>query len=286
VLKNRETGEMETIEESLYELLMRRVLTKDEWRQVKAHSDKEGLVFFSTVSFEDEIDLLEELGCDSIKIASADVNYFPMIRRAARTGMCLQLDTGNSNLGEIEAAVDVIRSEGNDNIIIHQCPSGYPAHLDSINLRIIQTLKHMFPYPVAFSDHTPGATMDIAAVAVGANLVEKTITLDRTTRSVEHIMSIEPAEMTQFVQTIADVERALGTPRRILHSAEHKKRLAIRRSTFLDAPVKAGTELQHARILFRRPGYGLGPDEFETLPNAKFRRDLPAGHMVVRSDLE
>src|SRR5262249_13779090 len=159
-------------------------------------------------------------------------------------------------LGEIEAAVDVIRQEGNESIIIHQCPSGYPAHLDSINLRIIGTLRRMFPYPVAFSDHTPGATMDIAAVAMGANLVEKTITLDRTTRSIEHTMSLEPAEMTQFVQTIADVERAMGTPRRILHEAERKRRLAIRRSVFLEAPVKAGEELQAAKVMFRRPGFG------------------------------
>lgn len=286
ILKDRKSGEMETIEEPLYDILMRRVLSHDEWREVKAHSDREGVAFFSTVTFEDEIELVAELGCHSIKIASADVNHFPLIRQAARTGMCLQIDTGNSNLGEIEAAVDVIRSEGNENIIIHQCPSGYPAHLDSVNLRIIQTLRQMFPYPVAFSDHTPGATMDIAAVAMGANLVEKTITLDRTTRSVEHVMSLEPADMTQFVQTIKDLQTAMGAPRRILHDAERQKRMAIRRSTFLDAPVTVGSLLQRAKVLFRRPGYGLGPDEYEALPNAKFRRDLPLGHMVTRSDLE
>jgi N,N'-diacetyllegionaminate synthase len=286
ILKNRETGEMETVEEPLYDILQRRTLTVDEWKQVKAHSDKEKLAFFATVTFEDEIDLVASLDCHSVKIASADVNHFPLIRQAARTGMCLQIDTGNSNLGEIEAAIDVIRSEGNENIIIHQCPSGYPAHLDSINLRIIQTLKHMFPYPVAFSDHSPGATMDIAAVAVGANLVEKTITLDRTTRSIEHIMSLEPVEMAQFVKTIADVETALGTPRRILHDAERKRRMAIRRSTFLLAPVKAGETLKNAKVQFRRPGYGLGPDEYEALPEVKFRSDLPTGHLVTRSDLD
>src|SRR5262249_4792236 len=121
---------------------------------------------------------------------------------------------------------------------------------------------------------------------MGANLVEKTITLDRTTRSIEHIMSLEPAEMTQFVQTIADVERAMGTPRRILHEAERKRRLAIRRSVFLEAPVKAGEELQAAKVMFRRPGFGLAPDQFETMTAAHFRRDLPAGHMVGAADVE
>jgi N,N'-diacetyllegionaminate synthase len=286
VLIDRASGKTETVVEPLYDILMRRVLTKNEWREVKAFSDQEGLAFFATVTFDDEVALLAELGCHSIKIASGDVNHFPLIRLAARTGMCLQLDTGNSNLGEIEAAIDVIRSEGNESIVIHQCPSGYPAHLDSINLRIIQTLRQMLPYPVAFSDHTPGAVMDIAAVAVGANLVEKTITLDRMTRSVEHIMSIEPPDMVQFVNTIADVERALGVPRRILHPAEEKRRLAIRRSVFLEAPAKAGDRLKDARVIFRRPGYGLRPDEYERMPDAKLRRDLPAGHMVTSADLE
>jgi N,N'-diacetyllegionaminate synthase len=286
VLIDRATGRTETVTEPLYELLRRRSLSKQQWREVKAHSDREGLAFFATVGFEDEVDLLVELGCHSIKIASGDVNHFPLIRRAARTGMCLQLDTGNSNLGEIEAAIDVIRAEGNDNIIIHQCPSGYPAHLDSINLRIIETLRQMFPYPVAFSDHTPGATMDIAAVALGAGLVEKTITLDRTTRGIEHIMSLEPVEMAQFVQTIADVQRAMGSPRRILHESERKRRLNIRRSVFLDAPVKAGQRLAEAKPEFRRPGTGLGPDEYEALLERRFRRDLPAGRIVTAADLE
>ncbi|MFZ0694770.1 MAG: N-acetylneuraminate synthase family protein [Alphaproteobacteria bacterium] len=286
VLVDRASGKTETVVEPLYDILMRRVLTKDQWRELKAYCDQQGLAFFSTVSFEDEIALLDELDCHSIKIASGDVNHFPLIRCAARTGMCLQLDTGNANLGEIEAAVDVIRSEGNESIIIHQCPSGYPAHLDSINLRIIQTLRQMFPYPVAFSDHTPGAVMDIAAVAAGANLVEKTITLDRMTRSVEHIMSIEPPEMAQFVNTIADVQRAMGVTRRILHEAEEKRRLAIRRSVFLQKPGSVGDRLHDCHVMFRRPGYGLRPDQYEQMKDARLRRDLPAGHMVTSSDLE
>jgi len=286
VLVDRASGKTETVTEPLYDILARRALTKDQWREVKAYCDAQGLSFFATVTFEDEVALLAELGCDSIKIASGDVNHFPLIRLAARTGMCLQIDTGNSNLGEIEAAVDVIRSEGNENIVIHQCPSGYPAHLDSINLRIIQTLRQMFSYPVAFSDHTPGAVMDIAAVAVGANLVEKTITLDRMTRSIEHIMSLEPSEMVQFVQTIADVQRAMGLPRRILHAAEEKRRQAIRRSVFLEGAAKARDRLHDCQVTFRRPGYGLAPDRYEQLKDARLRRDLPAGHMVTLLDLE
>lgn len=286
VLIDRDSGKTETVQKSLYEVLVRRALTSDQWREVKSHSDSLKLAFFATIAFEDEIELLQAIGCNSIKIASGDVNHHPLIRRAARTGMCLQIDTGNSNLGEIEAAVDVIRSEGNENIIIHQCPSGYPAHLDSINLRIISTLRQLFPYPVAFSDHTPGATMDIAAVAIGANLVEKTITLDRTTRSIEHIMSIEPKDMAEFVQTMRHLERALGSPRRILHEVERTRRLGIRRSVFLAGPTVRGQHLREAPVMFRRPGYGLGPDAYEAHGDLRFRRDLPTGHMVTAADLE
>lgn len=286
VLIDRETGETETVSEPLYDILCRRALSKDEWKEVKKRSDSLGLAFFATIGFEDEIKLLEEISCHSIKIASADVNHFPLLRLAAKTGMCLQLDTGNSTLGEIESAIDVIRSEGNENIVIHQCPSGYPARLESVNLRIIQTLKQMFGYPAAYSDHTPGWDMDVAAVALGANLVEKTITFDRMTRSVEHIMSIEPHEMKDFVQVIRDLETAMGSSRRIMMPEESKKRVAYRRSIFLAEAVKEGQKLAEAKVEFRRPGYGIPPDQYDGLLDYVFTSDLPEEHRLSFQDLQ
>ena len=286
VLKNRTTGEIETVEEPLYDILKRRFLTASEWHEVKAYSDSLGMAFFSTVGFDEDVELLEELGCHSIKIASADVNHFPLIRRAAKTGMCIQLDTGMATLGEVEAAVDVIRQEGNEDIIIHQCPSGYPARLESINLNTIPTLKQMFPYPIAFSDHTPGYEMDIAALALGASLVEKTITEDRMTRSVEHVMSIEPDEMKSFVNTIREVEIAMGGKRRYLHPDEREKRNAVRRSVFVRTDAKAGQTLSECDVEFRRPGYGIPPDRYEELQELALYRDVAAGHMLTMKDLQ
>jgi N,N'-diacetyllegionaminate synthase len=285
ILVDRATGRTEPVEESLYEILRRRCLAESEWRELKAYSDSLGLAFFSTVSFEEDVRLLESLGCDSIKIASADVNHFPLLRQAARTGMCLQLDTGNASLGEVEAAIDVIRAEGNENIIIHQCPSGYPARLSSINLNVIPTLKRMFPYPVAFSDHTPGWDMDVAALALGANLLEKTITEDRMTRSVEHVFSLEPQDMRGFVQAIRDVETALGTNRRVMHAEELQKRKRIRRSVHLQGAAQAGQKLRDIAVEFRRPGFGIGPDRYEELLETTLARDLPAGHVLSLDDL-
>lgn len=285
VLIDRETGATETTAEPLYELLRRRWLSKDDWRKVKRAADEAGIAFFATAGFPDEIAFLAEIGCDSIKIASGDVNHLPLIRLAARTGMCVQLDTGSSTLGEVERAVDVCRAEGNERIVIHQCPSGYPARIDSINLNIIKTLKAMFPYPVAYSDHTPGWEMDVAALAMGADLLEKTITFDRTTRSVEHVFSLEPAEMSQFVRIVRDVERAAGVPRRILHAEELKRRLGVRRSVYLPKGGKAGQRLGDVAVDFRRPGDGIGPDVFETLADRRLARDLPGDHKLAIGDL-
>lgn len=285
VLVDRESGKTETIEEPLYDILCRRCLTTNEWRELKQYSDSLELAFFSTVAFEEDIRLLEELNCHSIKIASADVNHFPLIRLAARTGMCIQIDTGSATLGEVEAAVDVIRSEGNENIIIHQCPSGYPARLSSINLNIITTLKQLFPYPVAYSDHTPNWEMDVAAVAMGVNMLEKTVTENRLTRSVEHIFSLEPHEMANFIKVIRDVEIALGANRRVMQAEELVNRQRVRRSVYLKQSVKSGQKLRDVNVDFRRPGFGIAPDLYEKLLELHFTVDLESGHLLCFEDL-
>lgn len=287
VLVDRDTGEEASISEPLYDLLKRRYLTHEQWQDVKAHADLRGLAFFATAGFEEDIDFLAGMGCDSIKVASADVTHLPLLRFVARTGMAVQLDTGNATLGEIEKAVDTILSEGNDRIIIHQCPSGYPARLESINLRIITTLKQMFPdLAIAFSDHTPGWEMDVAAVAMGAHLLEKTITEDRMTRSVEHVMSLEPQEMQTFVRTIREVETALGSTRRVMSREEREKANMVRRSIFVREDTASGTLLAEAPLEFRRPGNGIPVEQLDFIRTARLCHDVEAGHRLSLEDLE
>ena len=286
ILLDRETEETEEITESVYDIMCRRVLSKDEWHELKRHSDSLGLAFFATALFEEDLNLITDLKCNSIKIASADVDHLTFIKAAAQTGLCLQLDTGNSTLGEIETAIDLIQGEGNNQIIIHQCPSGYPAYLPSINLNMIKTLKQMFSYPVAYSDHSPGATMDIAAVAMGANLVEKTISLDRTTRSAEHMFSIEPPEMSGFIQTSRDVETVMGSSRRIFPSEEREKRVSGRRSIFIRRDLPAGHKLAMSDIDFRRPGDGIAASKTDMLLNKPLLRDIKRDHKLEWSDVQ
>ncbi|MFO1525278.1 MAG: N-acetylneuraminate synthase family protein [Turneriella sp.] len=284
ILIDRETGETRSVSEPLYDILLRRYLKPEDWLKVKAVADELNLAFFATVGFPEDIELLQKMKCDSIKIASADVNHFPLIRLAARTGMCIQLDTGSSTLGEIEKAVDIILKEGNEKIIIHQCPSGYPARVESIHLRMISTLKQMFPFPIAFSDHTPGWDMDIAALVLGAKMIEKTITKDRMTQSVEHIFSLEEKQLVPFVSAIRDVETALGQPRRILSDAELEKRNRIRRSIFAKRDMRKGEKLTETDIEYRRPGTGLQPDKLDLILGKSIVTDVASGHMFTLLD--
>ena len=284
VLKDKETGEVETVTEPLYDIFVRRSMLESEWRELKAYADSLGLSFFATIGDDLGLELVKSIGCESIKVASADVNYLPWLREISKIGASIQLDTGSATFGEIEKAVDVIRAEGNNQIIIHNCPSGYPAHIESINLRTIPTLKSLFNVPVAYSDHTPGEVMDVAAVALGANLIEKTITHDRTTPSVEHIMSLEPSEMKSFVSTIRKLEVALGSSRRVMSEEEKINRLNTRRSAILDQDVREGDLLDNVKIKFKRPGYGISPDVYETLKDKVFNKPLAKGALISIGD--
>ena len=280
-LSDRDSKLIETFEEPQLEILRRRALTRDEWSVVKSRADSHGLSFFATVSFVEEIEFVVELGCPSIKIASLDVNHFPLIRQAAAHDVCIQLDTGSSTIGEIESAVDTMADIGKKNFILHHCPSGYPARLESINLRTIPTLKQMFGCPVAFSDHTPGWDMDIAAVSLGANLIEKTITEDRTQRSPEHVMSLEKEDVGAFVRAIRELEVALGATRRIMGSAEKERRAKRRRSAYSNKAYPAGTPVVDMDIDFARPGNGIGPDILERFSGACLSRDVEIGELLT-----
>jgi sialic acid synthase SpsE len=284
-LVNKDTGESVEVTESLQEILQRRELSRDEWRELGRYCSDRGILFFSTATTASELELLAEIGADCVKIASGDITYHHFLRLAAQYSWTVQIDTGNATIAEVEEAVDVLERSGCRRIIINHCPSGYPARLESINLRIITTLKQMFPYPVAFSDHTPGATMDIAAVALGVDMIEKTITLDRLIRSPEHIMSLEPHEAAGFVQTIRDVETGLGTPRKIKTTQELSVPSVVRRSIVAGRALKAGNVVKQEDLEYARPGGGISPDLDKLLIGRIVRRDIAQGERLDFADV-
>jgi N,N'-diacetyllegionaminate synthase len=259
-LVDKETGQTEQVNEPLLDILQRREMAFKEWEELIRYCQKKGIEFFSTASNIKELEFMNTQKVQMVKICSGDLNYHYFLRQAASYDWIVQIDTGSSSIGEVEAAVDVLESCACDRIIINHCPSGYPAWLGGINLRVITTLLQMFPCPVAFSDHSTGHDMDIAAVVLGANMIEKTITTDRTIRSPEHIMSLEPDEAADFVQTIRDLEVALGNKRRVVSQEEKDKRLVSRRSLFSARDLKKGEKLSQDMLAYSRPGNGIPAD--------------------------
>lgn len=286
VVSPNHPGGMETITEPLMNSLKRHELNWDQWALLKEHADSKGITFFATVVFPEEADMLADLGVHVFKISSGDVNHHPFIRYVARKGLPVMLDTGSSTIGDIEQAVDVIRGEGNEKIVIHHCPGGYPARLESVNLRVISTLKQMFSYPIAFSDHSPGWDMDIAAVALGAEMVEKTIATDRTYREPEHIMSVEVGEAKAFVQAIRDLELALGKPRREMTSEEWHSTEEKRRSIFPAGDMEPGKVLTENDLDYRRPGTGISPVLQDLVVGRKLVRHVTNDKMLQWEDLQ
>lgn len=286
VLLDKKNETYETVTEPLFDILKRRVLNREEWLQLKHYCDKLGIEFFATASFSEDIDFLIDLGCKSVKIASADVTHTLLLEHVAKSDVIVQVDTGSSTLGEIEAAVNIISESGNHKVIIHHCPSGYPASLDNVNLRMIGTLQAIFPeLPIAFSDHSPGWEMDIAARSLGARLIEKTITLDRTTRSAEHVMSLELDSAVQFVKSMRQLDEAMGFNRRPYNKEANDKAKLVRRSIFISETAKKGTPLKDCSLEFKRPGTGIPVDKLEFLEGAILKRDLTSNHKLSLQDL-
>lgn len=284
-LIDKQTGESVEVSESLQKILLRRELSREEWQKLGQYCKGKGINFFSTASNLEELELLYGIGVDCVKIASGDINYHYFLRQAAKYPWIVQIDTGSATVGEVEEAVDVLERAGCKRIIINHCPSGYPARLDGINLRMLQTLKHMFPYPIAFSDHTPGGTMDVAAVSLGADMIEKTITLDRLIRSPEHIMSLEPEEAAGFVQMIRDVEQALGGGRKRLTDKELKTPSVARRSIVAAQDLPQDTILTQDMFEYARPGGGVPAHQDFLLLGKKLRVSRLKGERFTLSDV-
>jgi len=286
VLADRETGRTEEVREPHLEQRKRMELTEDQWRRVKARCDEKGICFFATVGDPAAVDLMAELGAPCLKLCSGDINYWPLLERVcAVDGVSIQLDIGSATVAEVERAVDFCLARGRDRIIINHCPTGYPASADKVNLNILSSLHKVFGCPVAFSDHSPGLEMDIAALCMGADILEKTITLDRTIRSPEHIMSLEPDELKPFVEAIRRVEQASGAHRRYLSPQDAAYRAHNRRGVYAARDLQAGEILALDMLCFMRPGTALSCDHLDLILGRRLARDVAAKGAVTMEAL-
>jgi len=248
-----------------------------EWQPpLQAEATRLGLAFFSSPFDASAVEFLRGLDVPAYKIASFELVDLPLIRTAARTGRPLLLSTGMATAAEISEALEAARGAGAGEILLLKCTSGYPARPEELNLRTLPDLAERFGCPVGLSDHTLGHTAAVAAVALGACLVEKHITLSRALPGPDTAFSLEPEEFRALVAAIRETEAALGGVRYGPSREEERSRI-FRRSLFVVAPVPAGGVFGPENVRSIRPGHGLHPRYYEAILGRRAARAIPAG---------
>jgi len=273
-------------EESQYKMLKKLELEESDIKELCYYARSKGLIFLATPFDFESVDLLQELNVPAFKISSCDLTNLPLIEYIAEKGKPIILSTGMGSLGEIEEAINTIKNVGNENIIILHCVTSYPAEFKDLNLKVIQTLKNAFKLPVGFSDHSIGIYASIAAVALGAVLIEKHFTLNKDLPGPDHKASLEPNELKELVRAIRLIERALGDGVKRITPEEEELKKVIRRSIVAKEDISAGAIITRDMISFKRPGVGLSPKYYKHIIGKRARRSIKAGEMIYWWDIE
>jgi len=245
--------------ESQFEMLERLQLDATAHRRLADYCHQVGIQFLSSPFDAQSADLLAAMNVPLYKIPSGEITNLPFLEHIARKSKPIILSTGMSTLGEVEEAVYALQAAGATQLTLLHCVTEYPAPYAEVNLRAMQTLKVAFGLPVGYSDHTPGIEIAIAAVALGAVVVEKHFTLDRSLPGPDHHASLEPAELQQMVEAIRHVEAALGTGVKAPAACELPNLPVARKSLVAARAMQTGHRLSASDLEIKRPGSGLAP---------------------------
>ena len=226
---------------------------------VKNYCDKVGIEFFSTPFDLTSVDLLESLNVSKYKIASGDLTHYPLLEKVAKTGKEIILSTGGSYLDEIDASFNYLKNCGASKIHLLHCVSLYPTKAKNVNLNAIQLLKNKFKVRVGFSDHTLGTHIPLAAIAVGATIIEKHFTLDKTMPGPDQEISTDPKELKELIRLGTEVWQSIQYKEKVLSKEEIKMRPLMRRSIVAAKNLVKGTKLSEKDVDFKRPGDGISP---------------------------
>lgn len=267
--------------ESQFEMLQRLELDMDAHRALIAHCQDKHILFLSTPFDETSADLLEQLGVPAFKTPSGEITNLPYLAHLARKNKPVIISTGMAYLGEVETAVRTIETAGSPAIALLHCVSNYPAAPSDINLRAMQTMARAFNLPVGYSDHTLGCDVALAAVALGACIIEKHFTLDRNLPGPDHQASAEPAELAALVRGIRAVEAAMGDGRKQPAASEANTAAVARKSLVAACDIPADAMLTEIMIAIKRPGTGLPPAMREFLVGRAARRLISAGTLLT-----
>lgn len=243
--------------------------------------------FLSTPFDEESADFLARLSIKAFKVSSSDITNIPLLKHIAKKELPIILSTGASTIGEIDEAVQTIKSEGNNKVILLQCTLCYPTEPKDANLRIIQTLSSIYPhYPIGLSDHTMGIAIPIAAVALGAKVIEKHYTIDKTLlKSADHWLSVDPNELKEMVSGIRKVEEALGSGEKKVFDVEKITYKYDKRSIVARQNISKGATIKKDMLIMKRPGTGIPPKFLPIIVNRVARRDLKEDSLILWSDI-
>lgn len=270
--------------ESQFEMLSRLELSPADHTVLIEECQRLGIGFFSTAFDKESFDLLTELGClDLVKIPSGELTNLPLLRHMASGGKPLLLSTGMANLGEIEAAIDAVEQAGTprERITVLHCTTEYPTPMEEVNLRAMISMQQAFGTQVGYSDHTQGIEVPLAAVAMGATVIEKHFTLDRTLPGPDHKASLEPFELKAMVEGIRNIERALGDGIKRPSVSELKNKPIARKSIVARRDIRIGEVLSEENIAVKRPGTGISPMRWDEVVGRAATRDFSADELIT-----
>jgi N,N'-diacetyllegionaminate synthase len=269
-------------EESQQEMVRKLELSKENHLELIDECKRKGIGFFSTAFDLESVDLLEEFGSKFVKVPSGELTNLPYLRYLTRTGKPVLLSTGMANLGEIEAAINVIEQAGTPRakITVLHCTTEYPTPMEDVNLRAMVNIGNALGVKVGYSDHTSGIEIPIAAVALGATVIEKHFTLDRNLPGPDHRASLEPDELKAMVAGIRNIERALGDGIKRPSPSELKNKPIARKSLVAATDIKAGELFSVENLATKRPGTGVSPMLWDEVIGRSAPRDFNEDELI------
>lgn len=270
-----------TGDSSQQEMLKKLELSYDEFLQLKEYCKETGITFLSTPFDFESIDFLNSIDMEFWKVPSGEVTNLPYLVALAKTHKPVVMSTGMCEMKEIEDAVAVLKQYGTTNITLLHCNTEYPTPFEDVNLKAMQTMRDAFHLEVGYSDHTKGIEVPIAAVALGATVIEKHFTLDRNMEGPDHKASLEPQELAEMVCCIRNIEKALGSGDKTPTSSEKKNIVVARKSIVAKTKIKAGDTLTEDNITVKRPGTGISPMKWFEVLGTKAVKDFDEDELII-----
>lgn len=265
----------------VYEVYCEAALPRAWHKELFDHARRQGIEFLSSPYDAEAVDLLDSIGVEAFKVGSGDITYLGLLEQIAGKGKPIILGTGASNLGEIEEALETMERAGNRQVVLLQCVTNYPSPIDEANLRAMVALRDAFELPVGYSDHSAGDLVALGAVALGACVIEKHFTADKSRQGPDHLFAMEALEMKSLVQKVRLLESALGDGRKRLMPAEKETVVLQRRCLYAACDIAAGQTIAEPMIEALRPMKGLPPKYAPLIAGRKARAAIKKGEPIT-----